>query len=229
MLSALSDISMAVLGGSLKRKERLSARLGDILSQLYLSSATLKRYESDGRITDDLPLVHWGLQDSLKQTEHAIDEFLANFPNKWLGKALRVLILPYGRVRKAPSDKLDSQVARILQTPSETRSRIGRHQYLTASEFNPAGKIEQALNVVLEAEPVFDKICKALGERRPFLRLDLIAEIGLEKGLIDNQEASLLREAEVQRLYVINVDDFEPQELAAKPREVTPPTMVEVA
>ena len=228
-IAFLSDISMAVLGGSLKRKERLSARLGDILSQLYLSSATLKRYESDGRIADDLPLVHWGLQDSLKQTEHAIDEFLANFPNKWLGKVLRVLILPFGRVRKAPSDKLDSQVARILQTPSETRSRIGRNQYFTASEFNPAGKIEQALNVILEAEPVFDKVCKAIGERRPFLRLDLIAEIGLEKGLIDNNEASLLRDAEAQRLYVINVDDFDPQELAAKPQNATLPSMDEVA
>ncbi|NMS58119.1 acyl-CoA dehydrogenase domain-containing protein, partial [Vibrio parahaemolyticus] len=102
-LALLSDISMAVLGGSLKRKERLSARLGDILSQLYLSSATLKRFEQDGRPVEDLPLVHWGLQDSLKQAEVAVDEFLANFPNKVIGRALRVLIMPFGRVRKAPS------------------------------------------------------------------------------------------------------------------------------
>jgi acyl-CoA dehydrogenase len=228
-IAFLSDISMAVLGGSLKRKERLSARLGDILSQLYLSSATLKRFESDGRISDDLPLVHWGLQDSLKQTEHAIDEFLANFPNKWLGKALRVVILPFGRVRKAPNDKLDSQVARILQTPSATRSRLGRNQYLTASDNNPVGKIEQALEVILAAEPVFDKVCKALGQRRPFLRLDLVAEIGLEKGLIDVTEANLLRDAEEHRLYVINVDDFEPEELAAKPLNKPLPAMDEVA
>ncbi|MDW2138522.1 acyl-CoA dehydrogenase domain-containing protein, partial [Vibrio sp. 2128(2023)] len=110
-LALLSDISMAVLGGSLKRKERLSARLGDILSQLYLSSATLKRFEQDGRPAEDLALVHWGLQDSLKQAEIAVDEFLANFPNKVIGRTLRVLIMPFGRVRKAPSDKLDSKVA----------------------------------------------------------------------------------------------------------------------
>ncbi|MDW1988694.1 acyl-CoA dehydrogenase domain-containing protein, partial [Vibrio sp. 811] len=91
-LALLSDISMAVLGGSLKRKERLSARLGDILSQLYLSSATLKRFEQDGRPAEDLALVHWGLQDSLKQAEIAVDEFLANFPNKVIGRTLRVLI-----------------------------------------------------------------------------------------------------------------------------------------
>lgn len=227
-IAFLSDISMAVLGGSLKRKERLSARLGDILSQLYLSSATLKRYESEGRIADDLPLVHWGLQDSLKQTEQAIDEFLANFPNKALGKMLRLIIMPFGRIRKAPSDKLDSQIAQILQTPSGTRSRIGRHQYFAASEFNAVGKIEQALHVILEAEPIFDKVCKAVQQRRPFLRLDLVAELGLEKGLITSEEAQLLRDAEEHRLYVINVDDFDPQELAAKP-QTTIPSMDAVA
>ncbi|MCG9684373.1 acyl-CoA dehydrogenase FadE [Vibrio sp. Isolate23] len=227
-IAFLSDISMAVLGGSLKRKERLSARLGDILSQLYLSSATLKRFENDGRIAADLPLVHWGLQDSLKQTEEAIDEFLANFPNKWLGKALRVMILPFGRVRKAPNDKIDSQVAQILQTPSATRDRLGRNQYFQASEFNPAGKIEEALHIILEAEPVFTKVCKAINERRPFLSLDLIADIGLEKGIIDSAEAQLLRNAEEHRLYVINVDDFDPKDLAAKPLELTP-QMDEVA
>ncbi|TMX32813.1 acyl-CoA dehydrogenase [Vibrio rotiferianus] len=216
-LALLSDISMAVLGGSLKRKERLSARLGDILSQLYLSSATLKRFEQDGRPVEDLPLVHWGLQDSLKQTEAAIDEFLANFPNKVIGRALRVLIMPFGRVRKAPSDKLDSKVARILQTPSATRSRIGRGQYLEPTEHNAAGKIELALSVILQAEPVFDKVCKAQGKRRPFLRLDMIAQEGLEQGVITQEEAELLREAEQHRLDTINVDDFEPELLAAKP------------
>ncbi|EGQ9518961.1 acyl-CoA dehydrogenase [Vibrio parahaemolyticus] len=216
-LALLSDISMAVLGGSLKRKERLSARLGDILSQLYLSSATLKRFEQDGRPAEDLALVHWGLQDSLKQAEIAVDEFLANFPNKVIGRTLRVLIMPFGRVRKAPSDKLDSKVARILQTPSATRSRIGRGQYLEPTEHNPSGKIELALSVILQAEPVFDKVCKAQGKRRPFLRLDMIAQEGLEQGVITQEEAELLREAEQHRLDTINVDDFEPELLAAKP------------
>ncbi|MDF5683435.1 DUF1974 domain-containing protein, partial [Vibrio parahaemolyticus] len=188
----------------------LSARLGDILSQLYLSSATLKRFEQDGRPVEDLPLVHWGLQDSLKQAEVAVDEFLANFPNKVIGRALRVLIMPFGRVRKAPSDKLDSKVARILQTPSATRSRIGRGQYLEPTEHNAAGKIELALSVILQAEPVFDKVCKAQGKRRPFLRLDMIAQEGLEQDFITQEEADLLREAEQHRLDTINVDDFEP-------------------
>ncbi|MEZ9681847.1 acyl-CoA dehydrogenase [Vibrio splendidus] len=215
-LALLSDISMAVLGGSLKRRERLSARLGDILSQLYLGSATLKRFESEGSHAEDLPLVHWGMQDSLRQTEVAIDEFLANFPNPVIGRLLRVVLMPFGRIRRAPNDKLDSQVAHILQTPSETRSRIGRGQYLEATEYNPVGKIEKALEVILQAEPLFDKVCKETHQKRAFLRLDLVAQLGLEKGILTQEEAVLLISAEEHRLYTINVDDFSPEELAAK-------------
>ncbi|PTP27956.1 acyl-CoA dehydrogenase FadE [Vibrio splendidus] len=215
-LALLSDISMAVLGGSLKRRERLSARLGDILSQLYLGSATLKRFESEGSHAEDLPLVHWGMQDSLRQTEVAIDEFLANFPNPVIGRLLRVVLMPFGRIRRAPNDKLDSQVAHILQTPSETRSRIGRGQYLQATEYNPVGKIEKALEVILQAEPLFDKVCKETHQKRAFLRLDLVAQLGLEKGILTQEEADLLISAEEHRLYTINVDDFSPEELAAK-------------
>ncbi|OEF87416.1 acyl-CoA dehydrogenase FadE [Vibrio splendidus] len=215
-LALLSDISMAVLGGSLKRRERLSARLGDILSQLYLGSATLKRFESEGSHAEDLPLVHWGMQDSLRQTEVAIDEFLANFPNPVIGRLLRVVLMPFGRIRRAPNDKLDSKVAHILQTPSETRSRIGRGQYLEATEYNPVGKIEKALEVILQAEPLFDKVCKETHQKRAFLRLDLVAQLGLEKGILTQDEAKLLISAEEHRLYTINVDDFSPEELAAK-------------
>ncbi|MGF1799226.1 acyl-CoA dehydrogenase FadE [Vibrio gigantis] len=215
-LALLSDISMAVLGGSLKRRERLSARLGDILSQLYLGSATLKRFESEGSHAEDLPLVHWGMQDSLRQTEVAIDEFLANFPNPVVGRLLRVVLMPFGRIRRAPNDKLDSKVAHILQTPSETRSRIGRGQYLEATEYNPVGKIEKALEVILQAEPLFDRVCKETHQKRAFLRLDLVAQLGLEKGILTQEEANLLISAEEHRLYTINVDDFSPEELAAK-------------
>ncbi|OIQ25623.1 acyl-CoA dehydrogenase FadE [uncultured Vibrio sp.] len=214
-MALLSDISMVILGGSLKRKERMSARLGDILSQLYLSSATLKRFDEDGRPVEDKAMVDWGLQDSLQQTEVAIDEFLANFPNRVVASVLRVLILPFGRVRRAPSDKLDSQVAKIIQTPCATRSRIGRNQYLEDTPFNPVGRIEKALEVILEAEPVFDKVCKGLSQRRAFVALDKVAEIGLENTLISETEAALLIKAEKERLYVINVDDFAPEELSA--------------
>lgn len=215
-IAFMSDISMAVLGGSLKRKERLSARLGDVLSQLYLSSATLKRFELEGYQEADLPLVHWGVQDSLYQAEQAIEDFLRNFPSRGAATLMRMVILPLGKVRQAPSDKLDHQVAQLLQTPSQTRSRIGRNQYLEPSEHNPAGKIERALEVILQAEPIFEHICKELGKRRAFVQLDKLADIGLDNAWIDENQAQILRDAESYRLETINVDDFDPSELMIK-------------
>ena len=207
---------MAVLGGSLKRKERLSARLGDVLSQLYLSSATLKRYADDGYQQQDLPLVHWGLQDSLYQAETALDDFLSNFPNKFIAGALRVVLFPLGQRRIKPSDNLDHAVARLAQTPSETRDRLGRGQFLEASEGNPVGMMEAALNDILAAEPIYDRVCKAANKKYPFVQLGNVADKGLELGVIEHAEAELLRRAELGRLRTINVDDFEPEQLAAK-------------
>ncbi|HGT7842731.1 DUF1974 domain-containing protein, partial [Escherichia coli] len=216
-LALLSDVSMAVLGGSLKRRERISARLGDILSQLYLASAVLKRYDDEGRNEADLPLVHWGVQDALYQAEQAMDDLLQNFPNRVVAGLLNVVIFPTGRHYLAPSDKLDHKVAKILQVPNATRSRIGRGQYLTPSEHNPVGLLEEALVDVIAADPIHQRICKELGKNLPFTRLDELAHNALAKGLIDKDEAAILVKAEESRLRSINVDDFDPEELATKP------------
>ncbi len=92
----LADVSMFVLGGDLKRRERISARLGDVLSQLYLISATLKRFEDEGRQEDDLPLVRWGVEDSLYRAQQALDGVLANYPNRLAAGLVRALAFPFG-------------------------------------------------------------------------------------------------------------------------------------
>jgi acyl-CoA dehydrogenase len=216
-LALLSDVSMSVLGGSLKRRERISARLGDILSQLYLASAALKRYEDEGRQEADLPLLHWGVQDALNQAENAIDDLLRNFPNAAVAATLRVVIFPAGRHCRAPSDRLDHQLAKLLQTPSATRSRLGRGQYLTPSEHNPAGQLEEALQDVMAAEVIHDRLCKQQKKHFSFTRLDELAQRGLQEGWINQQEAEVLIRAEASRLRSINVDEFEADALATQP------------
>ncbi|EOV8973457.1 acyl-CoA dehydrogenase FadE [Cronobacter turicensis] len=216
-LALLSDMSMAVLGGSLKRRERISARLGDVLSQLYLASAVLKRYDDEGRQEADLPLVHWGVQDALHQAEQAISDLLRNFPNGAVAGLLSLAIFPAGRRYDVPSDKLDHKLAKILQTPSATRSRIGRGQYLTPSEHNPVGLLEQALLEVMAADPIHQRICKEMGKNLPFTRLDELAKRALKEGRINEDEAAILIRAEESRLRSINVDDFEPDALATQP------------
>ncbi|MGD8206090.1 acyl-CoA dehydrogenase FadE [Pantoea sp. FN0305] len=216
-LALLSDISMSVLGGSLKRRERVSARLGDILSQLYLASAALKRYDEEGRNVADLPLLHWGVQDALNQAENAIDDLLRNFPNAAVAATLRVMIFPAGRHCRAPSDRLDHQLAKLLQTPSATRSRLGRGQYLTPSEHNPAGQLEAALQDVMAAEVIHDRLCKQLKKHLSFTRLDELAQRALQEEWITQQEADVLVRAEASRLRSINVDEFEADALATQP------------
>lgn len=211
-LALLSDLAMATLGGNLKRKERISARLGDLLSQLYLASATLKRYQDEGRQTDDLPLVQWAVEDALYKLQASLDDLLDNFP-MGLGGILRAVIFPFGRPLKRPSDVLDHKVAKIMQTPCESRDRLGKGQFWTNSEHNAVGIQEQTLKDILAAEPLFDKVCKASGKRLPFMWLDKIAAEGKALGVLTDSEVQLLERAEIGRMKSINVDDFAPAEL----------------
>ncbi len=219
-LALLSDIAMARLGGSLKRRERISARLGDILSQLFLASAALKRYDEEGRQQADLPLLHWSVQDALHQAENAISDLLRNFPDRWIAALLQLVIFPTGRHCHAPSDQLDHQLAQILQQPSATRSRLGRGQYLTPDGHNPAAQLEQALLDVMAAEPIHDRLCQQLQKHLPFTRLDKLAADELQSGRITQEEADILQRAEASRLYAINVDEFDAAALAV-PRPVS--------
>lgn len=231
-MAFLSDVAMGVLGGELKRRERISARLGDLLSYLYLGSCVLKRFDDEGRRPEDLPFVHWAMQDTLHKLEVSLEELLNNFPNVWLGKALKLVIMPFGKHFTKPSDKLDHQIATILQTPCDARTRLGKGQFLSRKPGMLMGDLEQTLENVIAAEPLYIKICKAAKERYPFTNLDKIADKGLELGVINEQQAELLRATELGRLRTINVDDFDPSELAqtsAKPKTKRKPKAAEVA
>jgi len=214
-MALMSDVAMGTLGGDLKRRERISARLGDILSMLYLTSAVLKRYNDEGRKIDDLPLVQWACEDNLAKAQLALNELFDNFPNRVVGVVLKRVVFPWGRTLRKASDVIEHQVARIMQTPGEARSRLGHHMYLTNEPQNQLGLMEQALLDVLAAEPIFDKVSHAAGKRLPFFRLNEVADLGLELKVITEAEAGILRTAEKGRLFAINVDDFEPEYLAA--------------
>ncbi|MEY8200701.1 MAG: acyl-CoA dehydrogenase FadE [Colwellia sp.] len=214
-LAMLSDISMLTLGADLKRKERISARLGDVLSQLYLASATLKRYNDDGRIIADFPLVQWAVEDCLYNIQHAIDELINNFPNKIIAKFLRVIIFPLGTWLKKPNDEIAHKVAQLLQTPCATRTRLGQGQYLTRNGCNIFGKLEQVLDDIIHCEPIYEKVCHELNKKLPFYQLDKVAELGLTNNIISKVEAELLTTAEIGRQWVIAVDDFDSKDMSA--------------
>ncbi|QFU05269.1 Acyl-coenzyme A dehydrogenase [Pseudoalteromonas sp. THAF3] len=214
-LALMSDICMAVFGGSLKRKERISARLGDMLSYLYLVSATLKRYNDEGRRKEDLPLVKWACQEYLYRCQRALADLINNMPSVFLRGVLKVILFPWGRPVRKPTDKQEHVIAQLLQTPNETRERLSQHIFLTDGPHSLLGKQEQTLRNILAVEPLFDKVCRATGKKLPFTQLDKVAQMGLNEGVLSEQEAHQLRDVEQQRLDVINVDDFDPADLLA--------------
>ncbi|MFC4727694.1 acyl-CoA dehydrogenase [Coralloluteibacterium thermophilus] len=215
-LALCADTSMLTLGGKLKFKEKLSGRLGDVLSQLYLASAMLKRYEDAGRPVSDRPLLAWAFHDAVHKIELALSGALRNFPVRPIGWALWVLVFPLGRRAQAPSDRLGRRAAALLMTPGDARDRLARGTFLTPCENNPAGRIDSYLPKVVLAEPVERKFLKALKgsdvENRPYEE-QLAA--GVERGWITEAEKAQLHELRTMTLDAITVDDFDPAELEA--------------
>jgi acyl-CoA dehydrogenase len=204
-----SDVAMFVLGGSLKRRERLSARLGDILSLLYLASTVLKRFEDDGRPVSDLPFMHWAMQDTLNRTQEAFYGLFENLPNRLVGCGLRVSIFPWGRVFDAPADVLGSKVVGLLMTPGPSRDRLTQGMCIPRDKNDPVTVIDAALLAVIAAEPIEAKIRAA--QRAGTISGefgDMAAADAQAKGVITPQEADTLAHAKSLRRKVIMVDDF---------------------
>jgi acyl-CoA dehydrogenase len=196
----VSEVALLSLGGALKHKELLSARLGDVLSELYLLSAVLKRFEDEGRQPEDLPLVRYCCERGFATITQKLDEVIRNFPSRALAGLMRVVLSPGGR-RHGPDDRLIKACAEILLTPSATRNRLTEGLFL-GSDDDGVAALERAFELVVACEPVRRK----LG--------DADIETALETGVIDQGEASRLRECEVAVHWVIMVDDFAQHELS---------------
>ena len=223
----IADSSMMVMGGDLKRREKLSARLGDILSQLYLMSATLKRFEVEGRQAADAPLMHWAIRDCMYKTQVAFDGVISNYPNRFFAWLLHRVIFPFGHPYYAPADKIGHQVANILINPGPARDRLTKDCHVPTSESEPVGAIEQALEATLSAEPIEAKIREAQKSGRfdgnPLANVRDIASAAFHIGIISAAEYEIARNRNRLRDIVVRVDDF-PYDFgvagAAKPVEI---------
>lgn len=211
----LADISILVLGGSLKRREYISARLGDILSNLYLLSATLKHFADQGNCLEDQPVVDWAAQHCLFQIQEKFNEILENFPNRWVARVLRLFIFPYGRNLVKPKDRLSHRVAQLLLSPTPTRARLSAGAFVTPGENNPMGLLEDALLKSIKAEPV-EKLIKTAQHAQPLegKTLEEQAKSAYVRQIITKEQLNLILEAEAARSKIIAVDDFMFEELA---------------
>ena len=197
-----SDMALLTMGGELKRREMLSARFGDILSELYMMSAALKRWEDEGRQVEDLPLLDYVMQDGFLTIERRLKEILDNFPNRPAAWLLKVFVLPFGVIRTGPRDHTVRACARLIMEPSATRDRLTEDIYIGDEA---VGRLEEAFRLVVETQPIHDR-----------LRAQRIRDwrIAGDKGLASADELDLLRRADDAVAAVVAVDDFAPEELA---------------
>ena len=204
----LADFAMLFLGGGLKRKEMLSGRFADGLSNMYMASAVLKRYEDTGRPAADRPLMEWSVRHCLFETQCALDQILRNFPSTPIGMVLRALVFPLGRRYRTPNDRLTQACARLLMEDGEARERLTDGIYVSADPDDVTGCIEHAFELVLAADPAQKKIRAARrkqpwGVDRPTWLQQLVAE-----GVLTKDEADLVQRAADATRRVIDVDDF---------------------
>ncbi|NBX40339.1 MAG: acyl-CoA dehydrogenase [Gammaproteobacteria bacterium] len=209
------DVAMLSLGGYLKKKENLSARLGDVLSCMYLASMVLKHYENQGRKPEDLPIVEWACRDLLYKAQEQLHAFLRNFPIRWLAGLMRFCIFPNGLHYSAPDDRLGRQLASLVLEPSAVRDRLCHPVYRRVAANNPLGLLQEVLEMAERAEAL-EKTIRVQGVKTGRIRSLALPQQIIEAealGLITSADAEWLAEYDRKVMNIVDVDDFAPHEL----------------
>jgi len=208
----VSDTAMGTLGGSLKRREKLSGRLADALAYLYLASAALKRYHDEPKTRPNFALARWSVELCLYRIQDALLGVLDNLPVRWAAALLKLAIFPLGARFRPPSDRLGSEVARDILEDREARRSLTADVFIPPADEPGLGALEAALEKAVLALPIETKLRDAVRagrlDRAPGYMLD---ELGVTAGVISGDEYDLLNEAREARDEVIAVDAFDAQ------------------
>lgn len=209
-LALLADTSLILLGGSLKRRERISARLGDILSDLYLASCVLKYFHDQKEPNTDVDYVCWTIQYCLYRIQNTCDDLLNNFPHYILGKFLKFIIFPFGRAYQYPNDRLSKNIVQSMLTPCELRDRITKYCYISKSSDDLSFRLEKALIQIPTVEPIYKKIQKSVKDGTIEEYFDFAEKIkaATTSGIITADEAKILNEFEELKNEIIKVNEF---------------------
>lgn len=209
-LAVSADFAMLTLGGELKRKEMISARLGDGLSYLYMASATLKKYEDEGRQQQDLDYVHYAMQHCFYHAAKSLQEAYTNFPNKAAGRLLKLLVFPLGNHFERPSDDLSVKLAESLMTPGAHRDRLTHLCYIGQDADDSVGLMERAFLAMYGVKSLERKLMRAAKDgkvARKGLLKDRLDQ-ALEQNVLTQKEVDQILEADTLRYQAIQVDHF---------------------
>ncbi len=218
-----TDFAMLTLGGKLKQKELLSARLGDVLSSMYLASAVLKHFENQGRRATDLPLVEWSIRTLMYNAQEQLHSFLRNLPSRSAAFLLRTLIFPRGRTYFPPSDDLVKKIVDLVTRPGEARDRLSQQAYTTLQPGNPLGLLQEALELSEQLAPLERKLRQS--QKEGLIQSDYLGhqiDEAQQAEVISKSEASELRNYHEKVMNLLAVDDFAPDEIGRAGNKVAP-------
>jgi acyl-CoA dehydrogenase len=207
----MTDFSIGTLGGSLKRREKISGRLADALSNMYIISAVLKHFEDEGSQSHDVPLLRWACEDALFNIQSAMKGVMTNFPVPLVGGIMNMLVFPLSKPYKGANDRSGHLVARLLLKPSAAKDRLTRGIYLNDNPDDPTGRIEHALDYVLRTEEIERRLRGHMkkGELDKD-SLDIYRDAH-EAGFVSEEEYRLLCETRDAVRNAIKVDEFSNQ------------------
>jgi acyl-CoA dehydrogenase len=210
----VADLTVAVLGGGLKTRQKLTGRLADALSELYLLCCVLKRFEDDGKPASDRHLVALAAQNGLFHFQEALRGAIDNFPVTPVRWLMRAACFPFGAHYKPAPDWLGHKVVEVLLTPGEARDRLTRFIYVSHDPKDPTGLLEVTFAKAVAAEAAEKKLDRAVraGTVRRVHGTDWIGDAA-KLGILTGEEADLLREVETLTARVIAVDHFDPAEV----------------
>lgn len=212
-LAFTSDMAMLTLGGSLKRKEHLSARLGDIFSRLYIGSAVLRWYSFHPSEFSE-KIVAWACEDLLFDIQQSFLEFFQNYPYRWLAVMIKRIVFPLGANFSRPRDRLTNEVAGLLLQPNPVLTELTEPLFLTPTEHHPFADWESLVRQTIELEPLLHQLHKL--KRDHLIHGKTFAEevdSALQAKHITAAEAAQLHENAIARLAAMQVDDFGAGEL----------------
>lgn len=217
----MSDIAMGALGGTLKFREKITGRFADILSWMYLGFATLRRFEAEGRLKEDLPFVHYAMEETFHRIQVAFDGIFKNIKVPGLDWFFGGVVRAWSHINsigETPSDRLSHKVANLIQQDTEQRTRQFEGLYMPEDENEQMRRLDTAFKMVKKAEAVEKKLRKAVKSKQiPKIKnpIELVHK-AIEAGVITEMEAADMKRAHELRLEVTSVDSFSQEEYLGK-------------
>ena len=206
-----ADAAMGTLGGSLKRKERLTGRLADSLSWMYIASAALKRFDEEGRPERDRAVVTWVCEYANFEAQKGLAGFLQNLPNRLAATALRPIVFPLGARYAPPNDRLGERIVRGLLDGGELFESLTQDVAIPTEQGPGMWELEDALAKIKEIRPIEDAVKRAVKEKRLEKRpANTLYERAEKEGIIDTVQLEQVQAAREAQERAVTVDAFPP-------------------